>query len=85
MGTFHLTGSGPHASWADVAELALELAGSKAVVKRVSTKEYYASKSVPVAERPLYSVLDNDKAAAIGVELPDWRDALERYIAKELD
>lgn len=30
--------------------------------------------------RPLYSVLANTKARALGVTLPHWRDGLERYL-----
>lgn len=30
--------------------------------------------------RPLYSVLANVRAKSIGIELPHWRNALERYI-----
>lgn len=30
--------------------------------------------------RPLYSVMGNNKARAMGVILPHWRDALKRYI-----
>ncbi|HYR34104.1 MAG TPA: dTDP-4-dehydrorhamnose reductase [Burkholderiales bacterium] len=30
--------------------------------------------------RPLYSVLGNNKARALGIVLPPWRDALERYL-----
>jgi dTDP-4-dehydrorhamnose reductase len=32
------------------------------------------------AERPVYCVLSNDRLAAAGVVMPDWRDALARYI-----
>lgn len=30
--------------------------------------------------RPLYSVLANTKAKAMGIKLPHWRDGLERYL-----
>ena len=30
--------------------------------------------------RPLYSVLANTRARALGVMLPPWQDALKRYI-----
>ena len=35
-------------------------------------------------QRPLYSVLDNARARALGVTLPPWRDALERYVYDEI-
>jgi dTDP-4-dehydrorhamnose reductase len=30
--------------------------------------------------RPLYSVLANTRANALGITLPPWRDALQRYL-----
>jgi dTDP-4-dehydrorhamnose reductase len=30
--------------------------------------------------RPLYSVLANNKARRLGIVLPSWRDALQRYL-----
>jgi dTDP-4-dehydrorhamnose reductase len=33
--------------------------------------------------RPLYSALANTKARALGITLPHWRDALERYLAEK--
>jgi len=30
--------------------------------------------------RPLFSALKNEKAAKIGIDLPDWKDALARYL-----
>jgi dTDP-4-dehydrorhamnose reductase len=32
------------------------------------------------ASRPLYCVLSNAKLASIGVTMPDWRDAIARYV-----
>lgn len=33
--------------------------------------------------RPLYSVLANNKARRLGVRLPAWRDALQRYLRRK--
>ncbi len=33
--------------------------------------------------RPLYSVMANTKAWAMGIELPHWRDALQRYLGEK--
>jgi dTDP-4-dehydrorhamnose reductase len=30
--------------------------------------------------RPLYSVLANTRARALGITLPHWKDALKRYL-----
>ena len=33
--------------------------------------------------RPLYSILGNTKAKALGVELPHWRDGLRKYLEEK--
>ena len=33
--------------------------------------------------RPLYSALLNMKARSLGIMLPPWRDALERYLKEK--
>jgi dTDP-4-dehydrorhamnose reductase len=33
--------------------------------------------------RPLYSALANTKARALGIILPPWQDALERYLREK--
>lgn len=33
--------------------------------------------------RPIYSVLANRKARALGIVLPPWRDALQRYLRRK--
>ena len=33
--------------------------------------------------RPLYSALANTKARELGIILPSWRDALERYLKEK--
>jgi dTDP-4-dehydrorhamnose reductase len=35
--------------------------------------------------RPLYSVLDNTRARALGVLLPSWQDALKRYLRSKVE
>lgn len=78
-GLWHLAGSGPSASWADLAEQAIRAAGLDARVRRITAAEYAASRTGPVAPRPANSVLDCSKAAALGVALPPWPGAVERY------
>lgn len=80
-GLFHLTGGGPPASWADVAELAIRYAGVAATVERISTERFFEGRSGPVAPRPANSVLDCAKAEGLGASLRDWREALAEYLA----
>jgi dTDP-4-dehydrorhamnose reductase len=85
-GTFHLAGGGAPCAWADLAEAALGAAVRAGLlrdppsVRRVSTAEYDSARPGPVARRPAYSVLDCSKAAALGVRLRPWREALEEYV-----
>lgn len=82
-GLFHLAGGGGPGSWADVAEVALSEARSATVVRRISTAEYLEGRAGPVAPRPTSSVLDCTKAAALGVALRPWREAVAAYVALE--
>ncbi|WP_307462683.1 dTDP-4-dehydrorhamnose reductase [Microbacterium sp. SORGH_AS_0505] len=81
-GTYNLTGSGDHASWADIAAEVYELGGhDRAAVTGVSTADYFASAADPVAPRPRWSVLDLGKIEAAGFAPRDWRDALRSYLS----
>lgn len=80
-GYYHATNSetveGGYISWADLAEEAYRAAGMNTVVNRVTTAEYGAS----VAARPANSRLDKIKLVEAGfTPLPDWKDAVARYI-----
>jgi dTDP-4-dehydrorhamnose reductase len=75
-GTYHCTSRGD-GTWFDVAAAAIELAGAKTRLDRTDTE----SLARP-APRPRYSVLDCGKfERATGMTMPDWRDALKRYLA----
>ncbi len=79
-GSYHVTGGGEPASWADVARATYAAAGQGALrVTDTSTAEYFAGKP-DAAPRPLNSVLDCAKAEKAGVDLPDWRDRLIAYV-----
>lgn len=78
-GYYHATNEGGYISWADLAEEAYRCAGMEVKVNRVTTAEYGAS----VAARPFNSRLDKSKLEASGFKpLPDWKDAVKRYIAE---
>lgn len=77
-GLYHLAGAG-EASWWELARAALDLTGRHEVpVARIRTEELDLD-----APRPRYSVLDCGKAAAAGVRLPDWREALHRHLRSD--
>ncbi|SEQ19356.1 dTDP-4-dehydrorhamnose reductase [Lachnospiraceae bacterium NE2001] len=78
-GYYHATNEGGYISWADPAEEAYRVAGMSVKVNRVTTAEYGLSK----AARPENSRLDKSKLVEAGFKsLPDWKDAVRRYIAE---
>ena len=78
-GYYHATNEGGYISWADLAEEAYHAAGMSVKVNRVTTAEYGLSK----ASRPENSRLDKSKLVEEGFKpLPDWKDAVRRYIAE---
>ena len=76
-GYYHATNEGGYISWYDFCVEIYKQAGLKTEVMPVSTLEYGLSK----AKRPFNSRLDKSKLSDNGFErLPDWRDALKRYL-----
>lgn len=74
-GVYHAANEG-FCSWAEFAKRIFELAGKKVVVNPVASSEYPAK-----ARRPLNSKLSKRSLDASGFSrLPDWKNALERYI-----
>ena len=82
FGIYHATNEGGFISWYDFAREIFAQAGVSVNVIPVTTAEYGASK----AKRPNNSRLDKTKLTASGfLPLPDWRDALRRYLANGTD
>ncbi|MGN0524198.1 MAG: dTDP-4-dehydrorhamnose reductase [Eubacterium sp.] len=80
-GVYHATNEGGFISWCDFAKEIFKQAGYTTQVQGVTTEQYGASK----AKRPLNSRLDKSKLAQNGFKpLPDWKDALSRYL-KQID
>lgn len=76
-GVYHTTNEGGYISWYDFASAIMQEAGKNTKVIPVTTAEYGLSK----AARPFNSRLDKSKLKENGFEpLPDWRDALKRYL-----
>jgi dTDP-4-dehydrorhamnose 3,5-epimerase len=80
-GTYNLTGSGDAVAWADVARAVYAQLGHDAsAVTGVSTADYFASASGPIAPRPANSLLELDRITAAGYTPGDWRDRLADYL-----
>lgn len=81
-GVYHATNEGGYISWADFAKEIFRQAGMDTTVTPVTTAEYGLSK----AARPFNSRLDKRKLVEQGFEpLPDWKDALSRYLREIQD
>ena len=79
-GYYHATNEGGYISWFDFTKEIYRQAGYNTRVIPVTTAEYGLSK----AARPFNSRLDKSKLRENGfTPLPDWKDALSRYL-KEL-
>lgn len=84
-GTYDMTGAGRPASWAEIARSIFELTNSNGdKVKPVSTSEYYANATGPVALRPHHSTLDLTKLESTGFKTSDWEESLQAYIEKSV-
>jgi dTDP-4-dehydrorhamnose 3,5-epimerase len=80
--TYHLTNTGPPASWAEVARSVFAGVGrSPDDVTDTTTAAYFADKPT-AAVRPRNSVLDLRKARDVGVELPPWPESLARHLRR---
>lgn len=76
-GYYHATNEGGYISWYEFCLEIYKQAHIKTRVIPVSTADYGLSK----ARRPFNSRLDKSKLSENGfVRLPDWRDALRRYL-----
>jgi dTDP-4-dehydrorhamnose 3,5-epimerase len=80
-GTYNLTGSGNPMTWAAIAREVFRLTGhDPGRVSGVSTAEYFADATDPVAPRPANSVLDLSKITAAGFVPTPADESLLRYL-----
>lgn len=76
-GIYHLVNEG-HCSWYEFTRAIYEIAGLTVDVQPVDRGGLSGN-----MRRPLYSVLANTKAKALGITLPHWRKALEWYLCQK--
>ena len=75
-GLYHLANAGV-ASWWELARFCLDESGyGDLEIERIQTVDFDRP-----APRPTWSVLDCEKAAALGVEMRNWKDAVRAYLA----
>ena len=75
-GIVHATNAGD-CTWFEFAREIVQRAGLAAEVKPIDTAGFPRP-----ARRPAYSVLSPESLHAYGIRMPDWRDALGRYLAE---
>ena len=73
-GLYHCVNSGA-TTWFEFAEEMARLLGIDARLTKVHLAEMNLR-----ATRPVYCALSNAKLRALGVEMPPWQNAVERYI-----
>ena len=73
-GIVHVTNSG-NCTWYEFATEIVRGSGLPATIKPVTTAEFPRP-----ARRPAYSVLSPDSLHAYHIRMPEWRDALRRYL-----
>ena len=74
-GVVHATNRG-NCSWYEFAREVLAAKNSRTVVRPTTTAEFPRP-----AKRPAYSVLSDTSLRNLGISLPPWQDALQRYLA----
>jgi dTDP-4-dehydrorhamnose reductase len=75
QGIVHATNSG-NCTWYDFAKEIVRISGQPAAVKPVTTADFPRP-----APRPAYSVLSPASLHAYGIQMPEWQNALRRYLA----
>jgi len=85
-GILHLTNDGVASRFELAQRVAKDAGQDPGLIAPVSTEAFLARYPLP-ARRPANSTLANTRAAAMGVRLPPWDDAVARYVptlAREL-
>lgn len=82
-GVYHTTNEG-FTTWYDFTKTIFEKANINCKVNPVTTEEYIKMMNVVQAKRPENSQLSKAKLNSVGIEIPTWEDALDRYLKIEL-
>ena len=82
-GVYHATNEG-FTTWYDFTKAIFEKANITCKVNPVTTEEYIKMMNVVQAKRPENSQLSKAKLNSVGIEIPNWEDALDRYLKIEL-
>jgi dTDP-4-dehydrorhamnose reductase len=75
-GIVHVTNRG-ECTWFEFAQAIVSAAGLKTIIRPTTTDKFPRP-----AKRPKYSVLSASSLDRYGVRMPDWQDALRRYLVE---
>lgn len=81
-GIYNATNEG-YTTWYDFTKAIFEYAGIVCRVNPVTTEEYIEIMKVTQAKRPKNSQMSKEKLKSAGIEVPEWEDALKRYLKAE--
>ena len=81
-GIYNATNEG-FTTWYDFKRKIFEYTGIKCKVNPVTTEEYIEMMKITQAKRPKNSQLSKDKLKDQGIEVPEWEEALKRYLKAE--
>lgn len=85
-GIYNATNQG-YTTWYDFTKEILDEQGIKCRVNPVTTEQYIEMMKITQAKRPFNSQMSKKKLLDQGIEIPDWKDGLKRYLeeAKQLE
>lgn len=78
-GVYNATNEG-FTTWYDFTREILAKQGIECNVKPVTTAEYIEMMKVTQAKRPFNSQMSKDKLKQAGINVPEWKDGLKRYL-----
>ena len=78
-GIYNATNQG-YTTWYDFTKEILAEQGIKCKVNPVTTEEYIEMMKITQAKRPFNSQMSKDKLLKQGINVPDWKDGLKRYL-----
>lgn len=80
-GIFHLTNEGSVSRYGLARAVVAAAGGDPDVITPTTTEAFLAAYPLP-AKRPANSTMANIRAAGLGICLPDWEDAVRRYVPR---
>ena len=81
-GIYNSTNDG-YTTWYDFTKAIFEYTGTMCKVNPVTTEEYIKMMNIVQAKRPKNSQMSKEKLKGAGIEVPEWEDALKRYLKEE--